>query len=340
MFYQTGIKTASVTLVAIGLIVYAAFGGYFAREIVIEIALLAMLAVALDFIAGYGGMISLCHGAIYGVGAYIFGASTALSEMDPWLAALAAVAGTALFGWIVGAITANASGIFFIMATLAFGQMAYVIVFESRALGGDDGLAGVGRLDLSFIGIDLNDSLQFALLCVVAMVGAYALAAYILRSSFGRTLSGIHANEDRMKALGLNVWKHKANAFAISGAIAGAAGLLGAQHTQYISPEYLNWTLSGETLVVVILGGIGTLAGPVVGAALLVALEQIISGYTDRWHMFIGAILIIAVMAGRRGLFGEIEHRLTRKSALKEDADTKSDADADADATAKVEVHA
>lgn len=313
MFYQTGIKTFFVALTTLCLILYAVFGGYFAREIVIEIALLAILAVALDFIAGYGGMISLCHGAIYGMGAYIFGALTALTTTNTWLAALAAIIGTAFFGWVVGAITANVSGIFFIMATLAFGQMAYVIVFESRALGGDDGLAGVGRFDLSFIGIDLNDSLQFAVLCVVAMVLAYAVAAYILRSSFGRTLTGIHANEDRMKALGLSIWKHKANAFAISGAIAGIAGLLGAQHTQYISPEYLVWTLSGETLVVVILGGIGTLAGPVVGAALLITLEQVISGYTDRWHMFIGAILIITVMAGKRGLFGEIEHRLSRQ---------------------------
>lgn len=323
MFYQTGIKTGSVALVTIGLIIYAIFGGYFAREIVIEIALLAMLAIALDFIAGYGGMISLCHGAIYGMGAYIFGALTALTATNSWLAALAAIIGTALFGWIVGAITANVSGIFFIMATLAFGQMAYVIVFESPALGGDDGLAGVGRFDLSFIGIDLNDSLRFALLCIAGMILAYVVAAYILRSSFGRTLSGIHANEDRMRALGLSIWKHKANAFAISGAIAGAAGLLGAQHTQYISPEYLVWTLSGETLVVVILGGIGTLAGPVVGAALLVALEHFISGYTDRWHMFIGAILIVTVMAGRRGLFGEIEYRLSRKSAVKAGADAK-----------------
>ncbi|MBX2804932.1 MAG: branched-chain amino acid ABC transporter permease [Hyphomicrobiales bacterium] len=320
MFYQTSIKTVCVAAVTFGLIAYAMLGGYFAREIVIEIALLAMLAIALDFLAGYGGMISLCHGAIYGVGAYIFGATTALSGTDPWLAALAAIAGTALFGWIVGAITANVGGIFFIMATLAFGQMAYVIVFESRALGGDDGLAGVGRFDLSAVGVNLNDSLQFALLCVAGMLLAYMVAATVLRSSFGRTLSGIHANEDRMQALGLSVRTHKANAFAISGAIAGAAGMLAAQHTQYISPEYLVWTLSGEALVVVILGGIGTLAGPVVGAALLVTLEHFIGGYTDRWHMFIGAILIVAVMAGRRGLFGEIEHRLSRRSETKTEA--------------------
>jgi branched-chain amino acid transport system permease protein len=312
MFYQTPLKSAAVAVVTVALLAYAAFGGYFAREIVIEIALLATIAIALDLVAGYGGMISLCHGAIYGIGAYMFGVLTALTGTPAWLAALAAVGATAFFGWAVGAIAAGTSGIFFIMATLAFGQMAYVIVFEARALGGDDGLAGVARFDLSAIGINFQDSLVFAASCVAAMVLAYVVAAVVLRSSFGRTLSGIHSNEDRMKALGLSTWRHKASAFAISGAIAGMAGLLGAQHTQYISPEYLVWTLSGEALVVVILGGIGTLAGPVIGAALLVALQHFIGGYTDHWHMFIGAILIVAVMVGGRGLFGEIEHRLTR----------------------------
>lgn len=312
MFYQTPLKSSTVALVALALALYASFGGYFASEIVVEIALLAMIAIALDLVAGYGGMVSLCHGALYGIGAYVFGSLTAITGMPPLPAAMLAIVGTAAFGWLVGAITAGIGGIFFIMATLAFGQMAYVMVFESRMLGGDDGLAGVGRFDLSAIGINFHNPVNFAFLCIAGMLVAYFVSSFILRSSFGRTLSGIRANEDRMKALGLRIWLHKANAFAISGAIAGAAGLLGAQHTQYISPEYLVWTLSGEALVVVILGGIGTLTGAIFGAALLVTLEHIISGYTDRWHMFIGIILIVAVMAGGRGVFGEIEHWMSR----------------------------
>jgi len=319
VFEQTVPKTLCVAAVASGLALYAIFGGYFAREIAIEIALLAMLAVSLDVIAGYGGMVSLCHGAIYGVGAYGFGAMTALGGHPASLSALVAVALAAAFGLMVGALTANTAGIFFIMATLAFGQMAYTLVFESRALGGDDGLAGIERFDASSVGIDLGDSLQFTLLVIAAMVLAYALCAQLLRASFGRTLVGIGANEERMRALGLTTWRHKALAFSFSAAVAGAAGVLAAQHTQYISPDYLVWTVSGEALVVVILGGLGTLAGPLLGAVVLVGLKHLVGGWTDHWHLFVGLFLIGAVMAGGRGLYGQLEHVLAGRRARREE---------------------
>jgi len=320
MFHQTSLKSLAVAAVIIGLSLYAAFGGYFPREIVIEIALLAILAISLDFVAGYGGMVSLCHGAIYGIGAYTFSGMTAIAGFDATTATIAALVATALFGLFVGAVTANISGIFFIMATLAFGQMAYVIVFEWKALGGDDGLSGVSRYDFSAIGINLNDSLQFALFCLAAVIAAYVAAAFVLRSSFGRTLSGIHSNEDRMRALGLSAWKHKAVAFSFSSVLAGAAGILAAQHTMFVSPELLVWTVSGEVLIVVILGGLGTLAGPIVGAALLVFLKHEVSAYTEHWHLLIGLFLIAAVMAGGRGVYGQIEHYLQRRIARPADA--------------------
>ena len=313
MFNQTRLKTLSLAVIVAALAAYAIFGGYFAREIVIEIALLAMLAVSLDLVAGYGGMISLCHGAIYGIGAYTFGTLTALSGVHPLLALPAALIMAALFGWLVGAVTANTQGIFFIMATLAFGQMAYVIVFESRALGGDDGMSGIERLDLAWLGIDLGSSLQFALLCLAGLVLVYSLAAWVLRGTFGRTLVGIRSNEDRMAALGLSCWRHKAKAFAFSAALAGFAGTLAAQHTQFISPEYLIWTLSGEAMVVVILGGLGTLIGPIVGAVVLITLKYEVGAFTNHWHMVVGAVLIVAIMAGARGIYGQMEHWLASR---------------------------
>lgn len=315
MFEQTLARTLCVSCIAAGLALYAVFGGYFAREIVVEIALLAVLAVSLDVVAGHGGMVSLCHGAIYGLGAYGMGSLSALAGWPPSLAILAAIALAGCFGLVVGALAAGTTGVFFIMATLAFGQMAWTVVFESRALGGDDGLGGIERLDVSVPGIDLGDSLTFALAAVLAMVLAYALCAGLLKSTFGRTLTGIHANEDRMRALGLDVRRHKALAFGFSAMVAGAAGALAAQHTQYISPEYLVWTLSGEALVVVILGGLGTLAGPLVGAVVFVALKHVVGGWTDYWHLLVGLFLIAAVMAGRRGLYGQLEHVLSSRRA-------------------------
>lgn len=320
MFHQTPLRTAALVATIGALALYAILGGYFPREIVTEIALLAILAVSLDFVAGFGGMVSLCHGAIFGIAAYTFAGMTVIAGYDAPTATVAALLAAMLFGLVVGAIAANTSGIFFIMATLAFGQMAYVVVFEWKALGGDDGLSGIARFDLSSIGLDLGDSLQFALFCLAVLVLVYCAAAFALRSSFGRTLSGIHSNEGRMRALGLTTWRHKAVAFSFSALLAGAAGILAAQHTMFVSPEMLVWTVSGEVLIVVILGGLGTLAGPVVGAALFILLKHELGGYTEHWHLFIGLFLVVAVMAGGRGVYGQLEHMLERKARRPADA--------------------
>lgn len=313
MFRQTGLKTAAALALLAAGIAYGLTAGYFGRELLTEVAILAILAIALDLVAGYGGMISLAHGALFGTGAYVFAAVTVQGGQGAALGMLAAVAATSAFAWAIGAVTARTQGIFFIMATLAFGQMAYVWVFESPHLGGDDGMFGIPRLDLSAIGLDLGDSRTFALVAVGLAALAYAAAAWILNSAFGRTLVGIRANEARMRALGLPVWRHKAAAFALSGALAGLAGAMSAQHTQFISPGLLHWTVSGEALVVVILGGLGTLVGPVLGAAVFVFLKHEIQGYTDHWHLFVGLVLVAVVVAGGRGLYGSVEDRLSRR---------------------------
>jgi branched-chain amino acid transport system permease protein len=306
MFHQTPVKTVSILLFLAIAAVYTSFAGYFGRELVIEAAALAILVISLDLVAGYGGMVSLCHGAIFGM--------TVIGGYPPALALVAAVAAGGLFGFIVGAITSRTTGIFFIMATLAFGQMVYVYVFENRALGGYDGLPGISRIDLSMLGLNMNNSLQFALFAI-AMVGvAYTITAFVLRSGFGRTLVGIRSNEVRMRALGLPVWRYKASAFAISGALAGFAGTIAAQQTMFVSPQMLNWVVSGEALVVVILGGLGTLVGPAIGAGIFVFLKHEVSSVTVHWHIVVGLVLIAVVVLGNRGIYGQIEHMLSRRA--------------------------
>jgi branched-chain amino acid transport system permease protein len=321
MFEQTRIKTVTIILLLAGLATYAVFAGFYGRELVIDAAALVILAISLDLVAGYGGMVSLCHGALFGVGAYVFAAMTSMYGVNPWLALPAAMAGGAIFGFLVGAVTARTNGIFFIMATLAFGEMAYVFVFESQWLGGDDGLSGVVRLDLSALGVDLNNSLSFALFAVALAGVSYAAAAFILRSGFGRTLVGIRSNEKRMRALGLSVWRFRAGAFAISGALAALAGTIAAQQTMFVSPQMMSWVTSGETLVLVILGGLGTLVGPAVGAVLVTFLEHELSALTAYWHMLMGIVLILVVVLGNRGLYGQIEYMLTRRKAPKAPVD-------------------
>ncbi len=280
---------------------------------VIEAAILAILAMSLDMVAGYGGMVSLCHGAIFGLGAYIFGILTAMLGVSPFLALPAAILVTALFGFAVGGVTSRTSGIFFIMTTLAFGQMVYVIIFDARSLGGDDGMSGIPRLDLSFLGVDMNDSLTFGIFVILAAALVYLLIAAILRAGFGRSLVGLRSNETRMRALGMGIWKYKATSFAISGGIAGLAGALAAQHTMFISPSMLVWTVSGEALVVVILGGLGTLIGPAFGAVLFVFLKHEVSEFTNYWHLVVGTVLIITVVMGNKGIYGQLEHMIERR---------------------------
>ena len=318
MFQQT--KTRGLVFLAIfsGLILYSLSGGYFAREIVIEIAILAILAISLDVVAGFGRMVSLCHGAIMGISAYTFGVLTVKFGLPAIPSAGAAIAAAAVFGTLVGWVTGRTSGIFFIMATLAFGQMAYTLIFRSRWLGGDDGLGGLPRFDLSWLGIDMGASISFTLFALALAALVYLAAAWVLRSAFGRTLAGIHENEARMNALGVNTVLHRTRAMGFSALLAGIAGIIAAQHTQYISPELLFWTVSGEVLIVVILGGLGTLIGPLVGAVVFVGLKHQISALTDYWHIVIGCILIAIVVAGGRGLYGETERwiRTMRKARL------------------------
>ncbi len=255
-------------------------------------------------------MVSLCHGAIMGITAYTFTIMSVKLGWPPVPSAVIGIMAAVLFSGLVGWVTARISGIFFIMATLAFGQMAYTFFFKSRWLGGDDGMGGISRFDLYWLGLDMNDALIFALFGICVLFLVYVIAAILLRSGFGRILSGIHSNESRMQAVGIDTARHKAMAMAASGLMAGFAGILAAQHTLYISPELLIWTVSGEVLLVVILGGIGTLIGPVIGAIILVMMKHELSNYTDYWHMIVGLALIFTVLAGGRGVFGQIEYWL------------------------------
>ena len=318
MFHQTTTRLLVLAVVIIALAMHAATGGYYASEIVVEIAILAILALSLDFVAGFGGMVSLCHGAIMGIAAYVYAILSVKLGWPNLPAAVVGILASATLGSLVGWVTGRTTGIFFIMATLAFGQVAYTFFFQSRWLGGDDGMGGLSRFDLAWAGIAMNDPVTFTLYALLLVVVVYAVAAWTLRSAFGRTLTGIRSNEERLRALGVNTVRHRAQAMAISSLLAGIAGILGAQHIMYVSPELLFWTASGEVLIVVILGGLGTLVGPLLGAVAFVFLKHAVSDYTDYWHIVIGSLLIVTVFAGGRGLYGQFEHwlGLRRRQAL------------------------
>ena len=288
------------------LLVWWSQAEYFGFELLAEIAVFAILAMSLDLIAGYAGMVSLGHAALFGTGAYAYSWLGGVLGLSAPIAMLGATMGTAAVALAAGAVAVRVEGIFFIMITLGFGQMGYEFFFQNSTMGGDDGFYGITRLDLSAIGVDLTAPASFALFTLAAVVVVYILLAWLLATPFGAVLRGLHANPKRFRALGLRVLVYRTAAFAVSGAVAGFAGSLTAQHTQFIAPNLLNWTTSGEVLVMVILGGLGTLVGPLVGAATLVFLRHELSGMTDYWGAVLGGFLILVVLSRQNGLVGAL----------------------------------
>lgn len=306
MFRLTPIRAALAALVLAALAGWATIGGYLAREIVAEIAILAILALALDLVAGFGGMVSLAHGAIMGVGAYGYALAN-LAGLPAWPAAMVGIGVATMTGGVIGVVSARLTGVFFLMVTLAFGQMIWTLTFRADALGGDNGLGGIARPPLPFV--DSADPLVFALYALLLVVACLALCVAVLRSRFGQRFRAVHDNPTRAASLGFVPEGIRAHGFAISSMLAGVAGVLAAQHMQFVSPELMVWTASGEVLVVLILGGIGSLSGAVIGAAGFVLLKHWAAGWTDHWHLAIGALLIVVVLAGGRGLSGLLEGR-------------------------------
>ncbi|MDX2314971.1 MAG: branched-chain amino acid ABC transporter permease [Gammaproteobacteria bacterium] len=282
-----------------------------------RVLIYAIAAVSLDLLLGFGAMVSLGHAAFFGVGAYVvailaFHAAEGLPG-DAWLFSFAgtnnaliswplAVVVSALVATAIGALSLRTSGIYFIMITLAFAQMLFYFFDSLQAYGGDDGLSIWGRND--FAGLDLANDTTFYYVCLACLTLFLILCQRIVNSRFGMVIRGCAQNERRMRALGFPTYRYKLLCFAIAGAGAGLAGALIANQTEYVSPALLHWTRSGELLVMVILGGMGTLIGPVLGAMALLLSEDLLAIMTEHWQLYLGLFLVLVVLTTRRGIYG------------------------------------
>jgi len=267
--------------------------------------------MSLDLLMGYAGMVSLGHSAFFGVGGYV--AALALLK-SPGVASglLLPAAAAALAALVIGYFSIRVSGVYFIMLTLAFSQMFYAVTFQAAWLGAEDGIVGVPRLNA--LGLDTAKPLAFHLYLVVLIaVGALALFR-IVRSPFGRVLRGIHENEARMEAVGYAVDRYKLLAFVIAGTVAGVAGSLYTQFVGSITPDAFLWTTSGEALLMVIIGGTGTLAGSMLGAAAFILLQSLVSSYTERWMLILGLTFILLVLFAPGGVVGALRGRVGIRS--------------------------
>jgi branched-chain amino acid transport system permease protein len=285
------------------------FSGYAGEDRLGEIAVWAIFAMSLDLLVGYAGLVSLGHALFFGLGAYAMASLSLFLKLPPSLALLGAIAIAAASALVIGAIAVRLRDVFFIMITLAFGQMGWAYFLRARSFGGVGGMSGAGQLDLGWLGLSLANPADFAIFAVAVAALVYVALAFLVASPFGRMLLAVHQNEHRARALGLPVPRYKLAAFTVAGAIAGLAGALQTQRTGFVSPELFVWTTSGEVLIMVIVGGLGSLIGPVAGAAIWVLLRHYLSALTPYWMLILGLIFVAIVMVAGNGLMGFTRRR-------------------------------
>jgi branched-chain amino acid transport system permease protein len=275
----------------------------FYLDLVRRIMIFAIAALSLNLILGYGGMVSFGHAAYLGVGAYAVGVLAHYGIHSGFLQWALAIAASALVALVIGAISIRTSGVYFIMITLAFTQMLYYLGISIEVYGGDDGMRLAVKSQFAGL-VDLNDANAFYYLVLAILVLALVLGRRLVNSRFGLVLRAAKSNEARTRSLGFSPYPYRLAAFVIAGAVCGLAGALLVNHTAYLTPEFMNWTRSGELMFMVILGGMASIAGPVLGAFALLLVEDALSGWTVHWQLVLGPLLVLSVLFLRRGLAG------------------------------------
>jgi len=280
-----------------------AIGQPFYLDLARRIIILAIAAVSLNLILGYGGLVSFGHAAYLGIGAYTVGIMGFYGITSGWLQWPAAIVASALVALAIGAVSIRTSGIYFIMITLAFTQMLYYLGISIAEFGGDDGMRLKSKSLFPGL-IDLRDPVAFYYLALGLMLVSVFLVHRIVNSRFGMALRAAKSNEARTRAIGFSPYPYRLAAFVIAGAMCGLAGALYANHTNYITPGLMSWQQSGDIMFMVILGGMATTPGPVLGAFVLLLLEDLLSAWTQHWQVVLGPLLILSVIFFRRGLAG------------------------------------
>jgi branched-chain amino acid transport system permease protein len=299
---------AGLLLCLAALLLFPLVGERFYIQLLTKIMIFGIFAVSLDLLIGFTGLVSLGHAAFFGIGAYtLLMMSPKYEAISLWTSLPAALLLAAAAALVIGFLVLRTSGVYFIMATLAFAQMIYSVAADSNLLGGSDGIYIYSKPDAALFGwrpFDLEKLFQLYYVVLGALVLVIALLALMLRSLFGRVIVAIRENEHRMRSLGFPVFRYKLVSFVIAGALAALAGYLRAAQVGAAQPELLGWHNSGDVLIMVILGGMGTLVGPVIGAFALIVLQELFSGWTKHWLLLQGAFIILAVLLFPEGLVG------------------------------------
>jgi branched-chain amino acid transport system permease protein len=305
---RTAIRVLLIAALALLPVYSSLSGNIFVLTLFTRIVIFALAAVSLNLIMGYGGMMSFGHAAYLGIGGYAVGILAFEGIGSAFIQWPAALLASALFAVVIGALSLRTRGVYFIMITLAFAQMAYYVASGLARYGGDDGLTIYKRSDFGGL-INLSNRVQFYYLCLSCLLGGIYLVSRIVNSRFGLVVQGVRSNESRMQAIGFPATRYRLVCFVISGTMCGLAGALLANNTDFVSPSIMYWTRSGDLMVMVILGGIGTLFGPVIGTIFYLILEEVLSQFTEYSSLVIGPLLLLIVLFGRGGIDGLLGRR-------------------------------
>jgi branched-chain amino acid transport system permease protein len=268
-----------------------------------RLMIFAIAALSLDLLIGYGGLISFGHAAFVGLGAYAVGILSAHGMHDAIIALPVALLSSALFAYVTGVVCLRTKGVYFIMITLAFGQMVFFTASSLAPYGGDDGLTIAARNTLGGFALFRSEGSLYYLIWG-CLLGAYCFCRMLVGSRFGRVFRGAKENALRMETIGFNVYRFQLAAYVIAGMMAGLSGFLLANATEFVSPAYMSWQRSGDLIIMVILGGLGSLHGAIIGAGAYLLLEEWLSAFTEDWKVIFGPFLVLVVLFARGGLLG------------------------------------
>ena len=307
----------AVVIVLAAVPLYAAVAAQpYLQVLFTRIVILAIAAVSLDLILGVGGLVSFGHAVFFGIGAYATGMLVSHGVLNGWTHLGAVMLACAVVASVSGAIALRTSGVGFIMITLAFAQMFYFLAVSLRDYGGDDGFA----LDSGsrFGPLSLSNPNTLYTVAAILLVALIAFGRQFLRTPAGMTLGGIRINERRMRALGVPTARCKLAVYVVSAMICGVAGMLFANQTQFVAPSYMAWTMSGDLIVMVVIGGSGTIVGAVIGTLALLLAEEVLKGMTEHWMLILGPLIVMAVLVSQRGIVGIGESCSARSEARRQ----------------------
>jgi branched-chain amino acid transport system permease protein len=303
-----GLNIAVVVVLA-AVPVYAALtANTFALTLFTRVVILSIAALSLNLIMGFGGMVSFGHAAYLGIGGYAVGILAKEGVGSGFVQWPIAIAAAALYALIVGALSLRTRGVYFIMITLAFAQMIYYVAIGLDRYGGDDGLTIYHRSQFGGL-IDLNNRTTFYYFCFALLLAAIYLVWRIVNSRFGMVVQGTRSNDRRMRAIGFPTFRYRLVCFVIAGAMCGLAGALLANHTNFISPAMMHWTRSGDLIVMVVLGGMQAMFGPLIGAVTFLMLEEGLSRLTEYSNLILGPLLLVVAVWIHGGIYGLMTRR-------------------------------